>query len=77
MDVKPVILQGNHVRLEPMSEAHAPALAEIGIGQPFWDFMVYGKMNEPGKFLPTLLILIPMSLNFFNRTIRSAERESE
>jgi RimJ/RimL family protein N-acetyltransferase len=45
MDVKPVILQGNHVRLEPMSEAHAPALAEIGIGQPFWDFMVYGKIN--------------------------------
>lgn len=45
MDVKPVILQGNHVRLEPMTEAHAPALAEIGIGQPFWDFMVYGRIN--------------------------------
>lgn len=45
MEVKPVILQGNHVRLEPMIEAHAPALAEIGIGQSFWDFMVYGKIN--------------------------------
>jgi RimJ/RimL family protein N-acetyltransferase len=45
MEVKPVILQGNHVRLEPMTEAHAPALAEIGIGQPFWDFMVYGRIN--------------------------------
>ena len=45
MEVKPIILQGKHVRLEPMTEAHAPALAEIGIGQPFWDFMVYGKIN--------------------------------
>ena len=45
MEVKPVILQGNHVRLEPMTEVHAPALAEIGIGQPFWDFMVYGRIN--------------------------------
>ena len=45
MEVKPVVLQGKHARLEPMTESHAPALAEIGIGQPFWDFMVYGKIN--------------------------------
>jgi RimJ/RimL family protein N-acetyltransferase len=38
-------LTGNHVRLEPMTEAHAPALAEIGVGQPFWDFMLYGNIN--------------------------------
>jgi RimJ/RimL family protein N-acetyltransferase len=45
MEVKPVILHGKHVRLEPMTEAHIPALAEIGVGQPFWDFMVYGRME--------------------------------
>jgi len=45
MQIKPVTLQGKHVRLEPMTEAHAAGLAEIGIGQPFWDFMVYGKME--------------------------------
>lgn len=45
MEVKPVVLTGKHVRLEPMTEAHIPALAEIGVGQPFWDFMVYGEMN--------------------------------
>jgi RimJ/RimL family protein N-acetyltransferase len=45
MEVKPVVLQGKHVRLEPMTEAHATMLAEIGVGQPFWDFMVYGKME--------------------------------
>ncbi len=46
MEVKPIILQGKHVRLEPMTEAHIPALAEIGVGHAFWDFMVYGEMNS-------------------------------
>jgi N-acetyltransferase len=45
MEVKPVVLTGKNVRLEPMAEAHIPALAEIGVGQPFWDFMLYGEMN--------------------------------
>ena len=45
MEVKPTILQGKYVRLELMTKAHAPALAEIGVGQPFWDFMVYGRME--------------------------------
>jgi N-acetyltransferase len=45
MEIKPVVLTGKHVRLEPMAEAHIPALAEIGVGQPFWDFMVYGRME--------------------------------
>jgi RimJ/RimL family protein N-acetyltransferase len=45
MEVKPVVLTGNHVRLEPMTEAHVPSLAEIGVGQSFWDFMLYGNIN--------------------------------
>jgi RimJ/RimL family protein N-acetyltransferase len=28
-----------------MTEAHIPGLAEIGVGQDFWDFMLYGMMN--------------------------------
>jgi len=43
--ITPVTLQGKHVRLEPMTEAHIPGLAEIGIGQDFWDFMVYGDIK--------------------------------
>ena len=42
---QPVILTGKYVRLEPMTEAHTSALAEIGVGQNFWDFMLYGNMN--------------------------------
>jgi len=44
--VTPVTLTGKHVRLEPMTEAHIPALAEIGAGKDFWDFMVYGRMEN-------------------------------
>ncbi len=46
MEVKPVVLQGKYVRLEPLTEAHVPGLAEIGVGQAFWDFMLYGNMNS-------------------------------
>jgi RimJ/RimL family protein N-acetyltransferase len=42
---QPVTLTGNHVRLEPLSEAHVPGLAEIGVGRDFWHFMLYGDMN--------------------------------
>ena len=45
MEVKPVILTGKHVRLEPLTEEHVPGLAEIGAGQTFWDFMLYGNIN--------------------------------
>jgi RimJ/RimL family protein N-acetyltransferase len=43
--IEPLTLQGEHVRLEPMTEAHVPGLAEIGVGQTFWDFMLYGEMT--------------------------------
>jgi hypothetical protein len=45
MEIQPVVLTGCHVRLEPMTEAHIPALAEIGLNQPFWHFMLYGEMH--------------------------------
>ena len=45
LEIKPVILHGKHVRLEPMTEAHTSELAHIGVGQAFWDFLVYGDMK--------------------------------
>ena len=41
----PITLTGKHVRLEPLSEAHVPALTGIGAGQDFWRFMVYGEIK--------------------------------
>ncbi len=46
MEVKSVVLTGRHVRLEPMTEAHISGLAAVGVGQKFWDFMVYGRMDS-------------------------------
>jgi len=46
IEVMPIVLEGKHVRLEPMTEKHISALAEIGVGQDFWDFMVYGDMDN-------------------------------
>lgn len=43
--IVPVTLQGKHVRLEPLSESHIPGLTEIGAGQSFWDFMLYGNIQ--------------------------------
>ncbi len=43
--VNPVTLTGRYVRLEPMSEAHVKGLAEIGVGQDFWNLMLYGRME--------------------------------
>lgn len=45
MDIKPVALTGKHVRLEPMTEDHVSGLAEVGLGQTFWDFMLYGNID--------------------------------
>lgn len=43
--VSPVILQGKHVRLEPLNEISYSGLTEIGAGQDFWNFMLYGDMK--------------------------------
>jgi RimJ/RimL family protein N-acetyltransferase len=45
MQIAPVVLTGRFVRLEPLTEAHVPGLAQIGIDQPFWHFMLYGEMR--------------------------------
>src|SRR5512141_1517990 len=43
--VEPITLVGKYVRLEPMTEAHIPGLTEIGVGQTFWDYMLYGNIE--------------------------------
>jgi RimJ/RimL family protein N-acetyltransferase len=46
MDIQPVSLIGRFVRLEPLSEAHVPGLAAIGLHDSIWQFMVYGQMRS-------------------------------
>lgn len=61
MEIKPVVLTGRHVRLEPMTEEHIPGLAEIGVGQPFWHFMVYGTMSTPDDMRNWVLDILARS----------------
>jgi RimJ/RimL family protein N-acetyltransferase len=39
MAIAPVILQGRHVRLEPLTAAHAEALAEVGLDPDLWKWI--------------------------------------
>ncbi len=49
IDLTPITLEGRTVRLEPLSEAHAPGLAEVGLDPDIWRYMLYGDINTPEK----------------------------
>ncbi|HLF20522.1 MAG TPA: GNAT family N-acetyltransferase, partial [Bacteroidota bacterium] len=38
MDIRPITLEGRHVRLEPLSMNHLDALCALGIDEEFWRF---------------------------------------
>jgi len=46
MDVRPVILTGRFVRLEPLAEEHVSGLTAIGIDDSIWRYMPYGFMRN-------------------------------
>ena len=41
----PITLEGHSVRLEPLTEAHVPALAAVGCDDRIWQFMLYGQIR--------------------------------
>jgi RimJ/RimL family protein N-acetyltransferase len=43
--VEPVTLMGRIVRLEPLSEAHIPDLAKVGLDKKIWLYMRYGEVE--------------------------------
>jgi RimJ/RimL family protein N-acetyltransferase len=49
MKVEPVTLMGKFVRLEPLSKAHVPSLAKVGLEPEIWRFMRYGKVETEGQ----------------------------
>ena len=49
MQVDPVVLSGNHVRLEPLSEVHIAGLAEAGRDPSIWRYLVYGEVTSQEK----------------------------
>ncbi len=61
--VSPITLTGKHVRLVPMTEAHIAGLAEIGIGQNFWDFMLYGEIKTESDMRNWVLDILSRAAN--------------
>jgi RimJ/RimL family protein N-acetyltransferase len=51
IDLRPITLEGQLVRLEPLSEAHAPGLAEVGLEPEIWRHMLYGNVDSEAKLL--------------------------
>jgi RimJ/RimL family protein N-acetyltransferase len=45
MQIEPITLEGKFVRLEPLSEAHVPDLAKVGLEEKIWRYMRYRKVQ--------------------------------
>jgi RimJ/RimL family protein N-acetyltransferase len=46
MQIGPVTLEGQHVRLEPVSLAHVPALWRAGTHEEIWRYLPYAMRSE-------------------------------
>src|SRR5512140_1551065 len=46
MQVEPVTLTGQYVRLEPLTEEHVPGLTAVGLEDEIWQYLPYGKMRN-------------------------------
>jgi RimJ/RimL family protein N-acetyltransferase len=58
LDIKPITLVGRTVRLVPLSEAHVPGLARVGLDDSIWRLMRYGEMRTEAdihRFVTRLL----------------------
>ena len=51
MDVQPVVLEGQHVRLEPLDPVHATGLHEIGREEADWAYMPRGGFRDQADCL--------------------------
>ncbi len=51
MKIEPIVLRGEHVRLEPMSPGHVDGLAAVGQEPSIWEFMVDRIIDRDGMRL--------------------------
>lgn len=51
MNIQPITLTGNVVRLEPLAEKHVPDLALVGRDERIWRHMLYGNVTTEEKML--------------------------
>jgi RimJ/RimL family protein N-acetyltransferase len=58
MDLQPVTLSGNVVRLEPIGIQHARDLTEAGTDESIWKFMRYGNVDNEEKMVEFIHYLL-------------------
>ncbi len=58
MDVQPVVLTGRHVRLEPLTAAHAEPLWPHADEPAIWLYMPYGKVNTADRLREVIVELL-------------------
>ena len=51
MNITPITLTGQHVRLEPLAEAHVPDLSLVGLEPSIWRNMLYGDIDSEARML--------------------------
>jgi RimJ/RimL family protein N-acetyltransferase len=58
MNIEPVTLEGNAVRLEPLTGAHLGGLCEIGLDEEIWRFIPYRATTpeEMGEYVRNALL---------------------
>ncbi len=60
MNIQPVTLTAPLVRLEPLSEAHVPDLAAVGLDERIWRYMRYGSIQTEAKMLGWVRMLLAL-----------------
>ena len=60
MNIQPVTLTTSLVRLEPLSEAHVPDLAAVGLDERIWRYMRYGSMQTEAQLLAWVRMLLDL-----------------
>jgi len=58
MEILPVTLTGDFVRLEPLSEAHIPGLAAVGLAPHLWQYNPYGNVDSVEKMAALVSTLL-------------------
>jgi RimJ/RimL family protein N-acetyltransferase len=58
MEVQPIILAGNLVRLEPLSESHVPDLTISGQDENIWQYMLYSTIRTEQQMRSWVLDLL-------------------
>ena len=69
MNIQPLTLTGQTIRLEPLALAHVPALAVAGRDESLWRFMPYGSSKAEGFIQAWVSQMLLQFVNYLQRSL--------